>query len=464
MDAVDLFSRALSARSTLPSELRGLDSDPLWAALLTSVQNVVLSEIRAGRYPELGDETQRSAWPTLLDRLGDDARVRIGREIVDQLTVSTVDELWVTCMRVIGRSGDGHGAGGVAGASATGPDARGESIAVTSRDPVVEERIVDLLELLGEVVETQLADRFGVLAEEPRSESVELSLSDAGPAPEPMTEPRAAVASGFAAPVPVAAADADAGLVVSLPPTLAEPPTRPAAVPVFDWAPAPSHPASMPTEAPDEAPTDQTVARAPSTPVAPPAYPDAAAPPAPTAPAAPAAAIGHPTPPGAPGWRPLPTMTTTRTPAPIGRRAGAFLIDRAITILITTAAALLFVWPAAASASSRPEAGGLVVALAFVGVGAVSLSWFVVVAWMVGARGASPGKRIMRIEVTGFSSPGPIGFGRALLRELILAAFTIGTALTAWLPYASVFWDQTKQLRGWHDKAVDDIVVEVARL
>ena len=70
----------------------------------------------------------------------------------------------------------------------------------------------------------------------------------------------------------------------------------------------------------------------------------------------------------------------------------------------------------------------------------------------------------MRIEIAGFSSPGPIGFGRALLRELILAAFAIGTALTAWLPYASVFWDSSKLLRGWHDKAVDDIVVEVARL
>lgn len=415
MDAADQFSRALSAPSTLPPELAGLDSDPLWAALLTSVQNVVLGEIRAARHPELADESRREAWPAALDRLGDDARERIGREIVDRLSVSTVDELWSTCMRVLGTS---SGASDVDRAAES--DARGASIAVASGDPVVQEHLVDLLELLGEVVDTQLVDRFGVRADDPRPEPIEFSLSDAGPAPEPVTEPRAApVTSGFTAPVPVAMADA--GLVVSMPPALADPAAQPAAVPVFDWAADPSHPVSTPTEAPNA-------------------------------------------PPGDPGWRPVPTKPTTRTPAPLGRRAGAFLIDRAITILIATAASLLFVWPATAAASSSPETGVLVVALALAGVAVVSLGWFVVVAWMLGTRGASPGKRIMRIEVAGFSSPGPIGFGRALLRELILAAFAIGTALTAWLPYASVFWDSSKLLRGWHDSAVDDIVVEVERL
>lgn len=339
MTASDPFARALSTRSTLPPELTGLDSDPLWAALLTSVQNVVLGEIRAANYPALADESQRSTWSALLDRLGHDARVRIGREIVDELTAGTLDELWVTWMRVAGQLG------------AVG-------------DPTVQQRVVDLLDVLGEVVDTQLSERFAV----------------PGPAP-----------------------------------------TQPAAVPVFDWATDPSHP---------------VVAR-----------PNETA-----------------TPPGAPGWRPLPPVLVGRTPATFGRRAAAYLIDRAISILITMAAVLLFVWPAATSTPSTPsvERGGLLVALSFVGVAAVSIGWFVVVAWLVGRRGASPGKRLMRIEVVGFSSPGPIGFGRALLRELILAAFTIGNVITAWLPYASVFWDPSKQLRGWHDRAVDDVVVVAA--
>jgi uncharacterized RDD family membrane protein YckC len=123
---------------------------------------------------------------------------------------------------------------------------------------------------------------------------------------------------------------------------------------------------------------------------------------------------------------------------------------------------VLFVWPAAASTSSAAstEDAAPIVALAIACVAAVSVGWFLVVTWLVGTRGASPGKRLLRIEVVGFSSPGPIGFGRALLRELILAAFTLGSVLTAWLPYASVFWDSTKRLRGWHDRAVDDIVVD----
>jgi len=396
MDAADPFARALSAPSTLPSELAGLDGDPLWAALLTSVQNVVLAEIRRGRHPELADETQRSAWPALLDQLGHDARVRIGREIVDELTVGTVDELWTSAMRVTGQLG---------GAAGADPDAMGRP-AVTSSDPAVQERIVDLLELLGEIVDAQLADRFGVLADETRAGAVEFSLSDAGPAPVPVPVPTPV-------PVPAAVAPADAGLVASLPQALAQPPERPAALPVFDWEPGPGHPVAA-----------------------------------------------------APGWRAVPTMPVKRTPASFGKRAAAYLIDRAITTVIVTAAALLFVWPAAAYASStpRPDAGTLVTVVAVIGVVVVSLGWFLVVAWLVGTRGASPGKRIMRIEVVGFSSPGPIGFGRALLRGLVLAVFTIGSIVTAWLPYASVFWDSSKQLRGWHDRAVDDIVVELASL
>jgi uncharacterized RDD family membrane protein YckC len=398
------------------------------------VQNVVLGEIRRGRYPELADEAQRPAWLALLDRLGHDARVRIGSEIVDELTVGTVDELWASWMRLAGDSGSGGSGdlGGAGGArSLTGDaDATGER-AVTSRDPRLQERVIDLLEVLGEVVDAQLADRFGVLPDESRPEPTEFSLSDAGPAPEPLV-PEPAAAPGFEAPVPVAVADA--GLVVSTPPAwaeppapaepaLAEPPARPAGVPVFDWEPDG-----------DSAPR----ATSPTTPLAAPA---------------------------APGWRAVPTGATARTPASFGRRAGAYLIDRAVAILITTLAAALLVWPAASAASGpRTDAATPIIALAVAGVAAVNIAWFVLVAWMTGTRGASPGKRLLRIEVVGFSSPGRIGFARGLLRELILAAFAIGSVLTAWLPYASVFWDPKRQLRGWHDRAVDDIVVDVASI
>jgi uncharacterized RDD family membrane protein YckC len=244
----------------------------------------------------------------------------------------------------------------------------------------------------------------------------------------------------------------DTGLVVSVPPALAGARVRaeamPVSLPVFDWTPDPAHPDHP---APPDAP----------------AHPDHPAPP--DAPAHP----DHPARPdialplGAPGWRPLPTALPQRTPASVGRRAAAFLIDRAIGILVTTAAALLLLWPAASawsSAGADTEALVLALALPAVGVAVVRVGWLTVVAWLTGTRGASPGKRLMRIEVTGFSSPGPIGFGRALLRELILAVFEIGSVVTAWLPYASVLWDPTKRLRGWHDRAVDDIVIDTVGL
>jgi uncharacterized RDD family membrane protein YckC len=360
------FAGALFASSALPTGLRGLDENPLWAALFTSVQNVVLGEIAAARYPGLADETLREReWPALLEALAQDARARIGFEVFDALTVSTVDELWVEWMRVA------TPATRVALPPPMAPTADPEALAAASTDPGVQERSIELLEVIGEVVDKQLADRFGI--------------SEGLP-----TAPTAAVR--------VFAAPAESGSAA--------------------WAPS------------------------------------EAAPPYP-------AADAYAVPPGDPGWRPLPPVRANAVPAPLGRRAAAFLIDRAIVILLATVASLALLWPAtsAATGNAGPASATPLMVLALLGVLLMMLAYFVVVAWLVGKKGASPGKRLMGLEVTGFASPGPIGFGRALLRELILYAFGIGSILTVWLPYASVFWDSSKQLRGWHDKAVDDIVV-----
>jgi uncharacterized RDD family membrane protein YckC len=450
MNPSEPFDRALSRPSTLPSAMRGLDADPLWAALLTSVQNVVLSEIRAARYPALADESARPEWPALLDQLRADAHVRIGREIVDELTVDTVDELWATWMR---RAGSPTPAAATGFAGSAEPDAR----AVASLDPGVQDRIIELLDLLGEVVDTQLATRFGIGLDGLRSEVPWVA--------EPAVEAPSVGAPGIVAPVPTAIADA--GVVVAVPPALAgHGPAAP--LPVFDWEPdgarVAAAPGAMPAAAPGAAthPAQPPLAHPVAVPLTEPQAPSFT-PPAPEVPAVPDMPA---VPPAAPGWRPLAPSSPARTPAPLGRRAAAHLIDRAIGILIAVAASLLFVWPAATYASSSPSSpqGGVLLALAFVGVGAVSVGWFFVLAWLVGRRGASPGKRLMRLEVTGFSSPGPIGFGRAILRELTLGAFAAGSILTVWLPYVSVFWDPSKRLRGWHDRVADDIVVEAARL
>lgn len=415
------FAGALFASSTLPARLRGLEQNPLWAALFTSVQNVVLGEIAAARYPGLADETLRDReWPALLEALGQDTRARIGFEVFDALTVSTVDELWVEWMRVAAPASPVTLPPSMVSPSQVSPPADPEALAAASTDPGVRERSIELIEVIGEVVDKQLADRFGI--------------SEAPP-----TAPTAAVRP-FSAP-------AEAERASWAPSQAASAPVAP------EWQPAHAAPTSSAQLSQAESYFDPS-ALAPSEAAPPQAAPPQSAPPYP-------APDGYSVPPGDPGWRPLPPTQAGAVPAPFGRRAAAFLIDRAIVIVLAAVASLALLWPAASAATGNAglAAATPLRALALLGVLLVLLAYFVVVAWLVGKKGASPGKRLMGIEVTGFASPGPIGFGRALLRELILYAFGIGSILTVWLPYASVFWDQTKQLRGWHDKAVDDIVV-----
>ena len=427
------FAGALFASSALPAGLRGLDDNPLWAALFTSVQNVVLGEIAAARYPGLADETLRERqWPALLEALGQDARARIGAEVFDALTVSTVDELWVEWMRVAAPAAPVALPPSMVSPSQASPSADPEALAAASTDPGVQERSIELLEVIGEVVDKQLADRFGI--------------SEALP-----TAPTAV--RTFAAPAVPTAPEPVAWTPSEAPPAAAPPAWQPE----HPVQPASAHPTSVPPAqapsyfdpsalAPSEAAPPEAATARPAPPQSPPPYP---------------APNGYSVPPGDPGWRPLPPTHAGAVPAPFGRRAAAFLIDRAIVILLAMVLTLALVWPAASAAGANPGQASAtpLTVLALLGVLLVLLAYFVVVAWLVGKKGASPGKRLMGIEVTGFASPGPIGFGRALLRELILYAFGIGSIVTAWLPYASVFWDQTKQLRGWHDKAVDDIVV-----
>jgi uncharacterized RDD family membrane protein YckC len=417
------FAGALFASSALPTGLRGLDENPLWAALFTSVQNVVLGEIAAARYPGLADETLREGeWPALLEALAQDARARIGSEVFDALTVDTVDELWVEWMRVA------TPATRVALPPSMAPTADPEALAAASTDPGVQERSIELLEVIGEVVDKQLADRFGISEGLPTAPTAIRAFT----APAEPTGPE-----------PAAWMPSEAPSAEATPAWQPEHPVRPASAQPTSAQPAqtPSYFDPSALASPEAAPSQAAPPQSP-----PPPYP---------------APNSYAVPPGDPGWRPLPPVRANAVPAPLGRRAAAFLIDRAIVILLATVASLALLWPAtsAATGNAGPASATPLMVLALLGVLLMMLAYFVVVAWLVGKKGASPGKRLMGLEVTGFASPGPIGFGRALLRELILYAFGIGSILTVWLPYASVFWDSSKQLRGWHDKAVDDIVV-----
>jgi uncharacterized RDD family membrane protein YckC len=85
---------------------------------------------------------------------------------------------------------------------------------------------------------------------------------------------------------------------------------------------------------------------------------------------------------------------------------------------------------------------------------------FLVVAFIylraLGKSGQTWGRKIVGIKVVGESTGEPIGFGRALGRQLF-ASFISGQIL--YLGYLWMLWDDKKQT--WHDKVVGSIVVKV---
>ena len=85
---------------------------------------------------------------------------------------------------------------------------------------------------------------------------------------------------------------------------------------------------------------------------------------------------------------------------------------------------------------------------------------FLVVAFLylraLGKTGQTWGRKIVGIKVIGEATGEPIGFGRALGRQLFASFFS---AQILYLGYLWMLWDDKKQT--WHDKVVNSIVVKV---
>jgi uncharacterized RDD family membrane protein YckC len=74
-----------------------------------------------------------------------------------------------------------------------------------------------------------------------------------------------------------------------------------------------------------------------------------------------------------------------------------------------------------------------------------------------GARGASVGKIVMRIQVRDAQTGGPVGVGKALLRRFIYEILWYLLFIPGLINALSPLWDSRKQ--AWHDKAVNSVVV-----
>jgi uncharacterized RDD family membrane protein YckC len=72
------------------------------------------------------------------------------------------------------------------------------------------------------------------------------------------------------------------------------------------------------------------------------------------------------------------------------------------------------------------------------------------------SRGQTVGKMALGIRVFDFRVGGPIGYGRAFVRQIVKYV----SALVFLLGYLWMLWDREKQC--WHDKAAIDVVVPVS--
>jgi uncharacterized RDD family membrane protein YckC len=133
----------------------------------------------------------------------------------------------------------------------------------------------------------------------------------------------------------------------------------------------------------------------------------------------------------------------------LGTRFVAYLIDSVVITLIAVLPVVL-VWYTDLSPAVIATVASVLM-----------LAWVVLVWWMFAVRGAGPGMRLMHLQLVGLANGRPIGWGRFLLRQLIL----IGLSLTGiGLLLMVVFLAQHPRRQGWHDLAVNSVVIRERQL
>lgn len=154
-------------------------------------------------------------------------------------------------------------------------------------------------------------------------------------------------------------------------------------------------------------------------------------------------------------------------PLSMGNRVVAFIIDYAL--IAVPLFILYFILAAAfvstATASFDPNTGefnsgattGLGIVLTIIPL--LSIAAFLFFAYLLGTKGQTPGKKWMGVKVVDNDSGQPIGFGRAILRYIVQGLSNIVCYAGLW----SAWLDGPPEgrYRGWHDKAVNSVVISV---
>ncbi|OYN88550.1 RDD family protein [Parenemella sanctibonifatiensis] len=98
-----------------------------------------------------------------------------------------------------------------------------------------------------------------------------------------------------------------------------------------------------------------------------------------------------------------------------------------------------------------------VVMVASIGLAILLLAWAVLVWWSIAVRSASPGMRLMRLQIVGLKDGRAIGWGRAFLRYLVYAA--LSATVIGWV-LLIIFMITHVRHQGWHDRCVDAVVIK----
>ena len=166
-------------------------------------------------------------------------------------------------------------------------------------------------------------------------------------------------------------------------------------------------------------------------------------------------------------------------PLNMGNRVVAFIIDGVILNVFSLIAIIILFTGVVASASTidcssyevDPNTGAVTggcvntggasagAIIAFVIFLIIWIGVLVAWVWMLGTKGQTPGKKWMGVKVVDNDSGQPIGFGRALLRFIVQYLSNIVCYAGLW----SAWLDGPPEgrYRGWHDKAVNSVVISV---
>ncbi|HYP45341.1 MAG TPA: RDD family protein [Propionibacteriaceae bacterium] len=125
---------------------------------------------------------------------------------------------------------------------------------------------------------------------------------------------------------------------------------------------------------------------------------------------------------------------------PLGARLAAQLID-----LVVPAVLLVIVL------SADLPAGAIVLLLLLI------VTWLLLVGWMAAGGAASPGMRLMKLQVVGLRDGRPVGWSRLAIREVVLAALTV--TIIGLLAMLFLLAKHPRR-QGWHDLLAGSVVIK----